>query len=85
MESFQQPAFSFNLPTEDFDPNQVPTDGEQYLQSVIYERSNCPAVVMKPLKKKKKKNVAKDQKSNESKMGQSIWDQYAEVILNKIE
>lgn len=84
MESFQQPAFCFNFPAVDFDPNQKPTDGEQYLQSVIHERKNCPAVVMKPLKKKKKKNVSNDQKSNESKMGLSIWDQYAEVMLNKM-
>lgn len=51
MDSFQQPAFSITLPTDDFDPNFVPTDGEQYLQSVVYERNQCPAVVVKPFKR----------------------------------
>lgn len=76
MESFQQPAFCLTLSPEDFDPTQVPTDGEQYLQSVIYERNNCPAVVVKSVKRK---NVSRGQKSSEPKFGRSIWDQYAAV------
>lgn len=34
-----------------FDPNFIPENGEQYLQQVIYERKNCPTVVVRPLKK----------------------------------
>lgn len=68
---------------DDFDPNQEPIDGEQYLRSVIYERSNCPAVVVKPIKrnKNKRKSVAAkvSQSGNESKTVRSVWDQYAEV------
>lgn len=83
MESFQQPAFCFTLSMNDFDPNHEPIDGEQYLQSVIYERSNCPAVVVKPIKKNKnkRKNAAAQvsQSDNESKTVRSVWDQYAEV------
>lgn len=68
MESFQQQALCFSMPTDDFDPNQVPTDGEQYLQSVIYERNKCPAVVVKPMIR------------NEQKTIQSVWDQYAAEV-----
>lgn len=75
MDSFQQQALCFSLPTGDFDPNQVPTDGEEYLQSVIYERNKCPAVVVRPLKR----NVESNTKPNESKTSRSVWDQYAEV------
>lgn len=53
MESFQQQALGFQMPTADFDPNQTPEDGEQYLQRVVYERANCPAVVARPFKIKK--------------------------------
>ncbi|XP_055317048.1 protein Gemin2 [Sitodiplosis mosellana] len=82
MESFQQPAFYFDLPMDDFDPNQEPIDGEQYLRSVIYERNHCPAVVVKPVKKKKKKkNVGTSQPANEPNSVRSIWDQYAEVEM----
>lgn len=70
MDSFQQQALCFSMPAEDFDPNQVPADGEQYLQSVIYERNKCPAVVVKPL----------TQKLNEQKTVQSVWDQYAAEV-----
>lgn len=49
MESFQQQALGFNVPNSDFNPNSVPTNGEQYLQKVFYERAKCPAVVVKPL------------------------------------
>lgn len=68
MDSFQQPAFCFSMPTDDFDPNQVPTDGEQYLQCVIYERIKCPAVVVKPLMR------------TEQKSSPSVWDQYAAEV-----
>lgn len=81
MESFQQPAFCLGHLIDDFDPNQVPADGEQYLQSVIYERSNCPAVVVKPLKKKKKKNSGKNHNSEESTPNRSFWEKYAEVSV----
>ncbi|XP_031622587.1 protein Gemin2 [Contarinia nasturtii] len=78
MDSFQQPAFCFNMPTDEYDPNQVPVDGEQYLQSVIYERKKCPAVVVRPVRK----IVEPDCNTTmDSKAGRSVWDQYAEVPL----
>lgn len=75
MDSFQQPAFSCSFPTDDFDPDHVPTDGEQYLQSVIYERTKCPAVVVRPLKR----DVVCETETKESKSSLSVWDQFAEV------
>lgn len=50
MESFQQQALDFNKLSREFDPEYVPQDGNQYLQKVAYERINCPAIVVKPLK-----------------------------------
>lgn len=50
MESFQQPAFAFQVPNTDFDPNEEPSDGEQYLQRVFLERSKCPQVVVSAVK-----------------------------------
>lgn len=46
MESFQQPAFSFIALTEDFDPDHVPVDGEEYLRWMFHERSKCPLIVV---------------------------------------
>lgn len=46
MDSFQQPAFSFIAPNEEFNPEHVPVDGEQYLQQMFHERSKCPAIVV---------------------------------------
>lgn len=80
MDSFQQPAFSFTMPTGDFDPDRVPIDGEQYLQRVFYERNKCPAVVVKPFKQ----NVNKDTDANEGLATRSIWDQYAEVTFKNL-
>lgn len=77
MDSFQQPAFCFSLPTEDFDPNHEPTDGEQYLQSVIYERKKCPAIVVRPLKKGAQEEKTK---TDESQVSPSIWVQYAAEV-----
>lgn len=73
MDSFQQPAFSFSMPTDDFDPDCVPTDGEQYLQKVVFERNKCPAVVVKPFRS----NVDEDTLANNRPTNKSVWDQYA--------
>lgn len=70
MDSFQQQALDFNMPT-DFDPNSVPTDGEQYLQKVFYERAKCPAVVVRPLSSVKPT----------SHQPATIWTQYTSVII----
>lgn len=78
MESFQQQAFCFSMPTEDFDPKQIPQDGEQYLQSVIYERNNCPAVVKKAFKKKK---TEKATQASGSKKSPLIWERYDKVSV----
>lgn len=78
MESFQQQALFFSMPTDDFDPNRVPEDGEQYLQSVVYERNKCPAVVKKTLKKK---TTAKATQATETKTSRFIWEQYNKVSL----
>lgn len=80
MDSFQQPAFSFAMPTDDFDPNCEPTDGEQYLQSVVYERNKCPAVVVKPFKR----HIDADIKADEQTSSRSVWDNYAEVKSNSL-
>lgn len=76
MDSFQQPAFSLSLPPDDFDPTQVPTDGEQYLHSVIYERNKCPAVVVRPLKRDVEKETTT---TKDSKSCRSVWDELVEV------
>lgn len=76
METFQQPAFTCSTPTKDYDPKQVPIDGEQYLQSVIYERKNCPAVVVRPIQKINT-TESKEAPSIETKMGSSVWEQFA--------
>lgn len=76
MESFQQPAFCFNMPARDFDPNQIPSDGEQYLQSVIFERNKCPAVVVKPFKINHTKTKTDEQQSK-----QLLWEKYALVNI----
>lgn len=68
MESFQQQALCFTMPTDDFDPSQAPADGEQYLQSVIYERNKCPAVVVKPFMR------------TEEQTTKLIWDKYAAEV-----
>lgn len=73
MDSFQQQAFSFKMPTHEFNPNQKPMDGEEYLQSVAYERSKCPAIVVKPL------NVNASQMESQSRVSSTVWDQYTEV------
>lgn len=72
MDSFQQQALEFNMPNSDFDPNSVPTDGEQYLQKVFYERAKCPAVVVKPLTSVKPTSHA-------VKPVATIWTQYTSV------
>lgn len=72
MESFQQQALEFNMPT-DFDPNSVPTDGEQYLQKVFYERAKCPAVVVRPLSSVKP--------TSQTMKPATIWTQYTCVII----
>lgn len=69
MESFQQRALGFEMPSSDFDPNRIPEDGEQYLQSVIYERAKCPAVVVKEI-------VVKQTKSST----QPTWNKILTVI-----
>lgn len=76
MDSFQQPAFSLSSPPDNFDPTHVPTDGEQYLHSVIYERNKCPAVVVRPLKRDVGKETAT---TNDSKSCRSVWDELVEV------
>lgn len=70
MESFQQQALGFALPSYDFEPDTNPEDGEQYLQNVFYERSKCPAVVVKPFPVDRKPTV------NEQS---SIWNRIDEV------
>lgn len=50
MDSFQQPAFAFSEPREDFDPSHIPADGMEYLQRVLFERRSCPAVVVSQLR-----------------------------------
>lgn len=84
MDTFQQQALHFDMPTHNFDPNQVPEDGEQYLQRVVYERSNCPLVVRKPLKNatKRKNDDEKNKTTNEPKNIKSIWDQFNQVFPN---
>lgn len=74
MDSFQQPAFAFKMPTNDYNPNEQPTDGEEYLQKMAYERAKCPAVVVKPFKIKS--TTRNDSQSNASL---TVWDQYNEV------
>lgn len=74
MDSRQQPAFCFSMPDDDFDPNHEPIDGEQYLQSVIYERNKCPAVVVKPLE-----TIAMGTPIKERNTVRFVWDQYTEV------
>lgn len=74
MDSFQQPAFSLSLPPDNFDPTHVPTDGEQYLHSVIYERNKCPAVVVRPLKR----DVGKETSTTKESC-RSVWDELVEV------
>lgn len=71
MESFQQQALGFNMPNSDFDPNSEPTDGEEYLQKVFYERAKCPAVVVKPLESVKP--------TTQSTNSATIWTQYTNV------
>lgn len=80
MDTFQQPAFSITMPTNDFDPDRVPIDGEQYLQSVVYERNKCPAVVVKPFER----DVNESTQQNEQQTSQCIWNKYAEVSFEKI-
>lgn len=62
------------MPSDGFDPNHEPMDGEQYLQSVVYERTKCPAVVVKPFTRN-----PPDTNANEQKTSQSVWDQLNEV------
>ncbi|XP_017769586.1 PREDICTED: gem-associated protein 2 [Nicrophorus vespilloides] len=49
-------ALHVDLPA-DFDPNKIPQNGEEYLQSVMFETKMCQKVVMVPLDERKKKNV----------------------------
>lgn len=77
MESFQQQALGFNMPNLDFDPNSVPTDGEQYLQKVFYERSKCPAVVVKPITSVKA--------TSQATKPATIWTQYSSVRSHRNE
>lgn len=51
MDTMQHKVLDFDMPPADFDPNFIPENGIQYLQQVVYERSKCPAVVVKPRKK----------------------------------
>lgn len=51
MDGFTKLALAVPELEENFDPNFIPENGEQYLQQVIYERKNCPTVVVRPLKK----------------------------------
>lgn len=56
-ETFQQQALEITPPGDDFDPNKQPQTGEEYLMHMLYERKNCPAVVVKRPKKLQQKNV----------------------------
>lgn len=50
----QKQALVVDPPDEYFDPDLQPETGEQYLQKVIFERKNCPAVVVaKPSPKRR--------------------------------
>uniref|UniRef100_A0A1Q3F2F0 Gem-associated protein 2 n=1 Tax=Culex tarsalis TaxID=7177 RepID=A0A1Q3F2F0_CULTA len=50
----QKLALAVDPPDEDFDPDVQPETGEQYLQKVMYERKNCPSVVVvKPSPKRR--------------------------------
>ncbi|XP_057671595.1 gem-associated protein 2 [Diorhabda carinulata] len=50
-------AFDVHLP-ENFDPNSVPRDGEEYLHHVIYERNMCKKWVASPIDPKKLKKYS---------------------------
>lgn len=52
-ESFQQQALEIRKPGDDFDPKTVPQNGEEFLMHMFYERKLCPAVVVKPVPRKK--------------------------------
>lgn len=71
MESFQQQALGFSMPNSEFDPNSVPTDGEQYLQKVFHERAKCPAVVVKPITSVKP--------TSQATRPATVWAQYTSV------
>ncbi|XP_055902730.1 protein Gemin2 [Eupeodes corollae] len=55
LESFQQQALQVRQPDEDFDPDSIPQNGEEFLMKVIYERKHCPAILVKPPKGKHSK------------------------------
>ena len=50
-ETFQQQALEITPPGEDFDPKKQPQTGEEFLMHMLYERKQCPAVVVKRPKK----------------------------------
>lgn len=53
-ETFQQQALEITPPGNDFDPTKQPQSGEEYLMHMLYERKQCPAVVVKRPKKLQK-------------------------------
>lgn len=46
MDSIQKQALQVDFPDENFNPDVEPEDGFEYLKQVIYERNNCPAVMV---------------------------------------
>lgn len=48
LDTFQQQALEVRQPDQDFDPESIPQNGEEFLMKVIYERNHCPAVLVKP-------------------------------------
>ncbi|XP_058066909.1 protein Gemin2 [Anopheles bellator] len=46
VDMIQKPALAVDPPDENFDPDQTPETGEQYLQKVMYERGQCPMVMV---------------------------------------
>lgn len=82
MESFQQQALDFDVPAGDFDPNSEPENGEQYLQRVFYERTNCPSIVVKPFPSIT--TTATTTQSTAEIKSTNVWNRYANVTFLKI-
>ncbi|XP_067613262.1 protein Gemin2 [Eurosta solidaginis] len=58
MDTFQQQALEIQEPGPDFDPTAPPKDGEEYLTHMLYERKQCPAVMVKDPSKVVKNQTA---------------------------
>lgn len=63
-ETFQQQALEITPPGEDFDPKKQPETGEEFLMHMLYERKQCPAVVVKRPKKLEEQQQPKTSATN---------------------